>query len=140
MEKQVQNFGRFAKGEAVSHFSEIFLLIFADLKKHLFTYQFYSTAIPVKNYSVKSWRKFNEVYQAGEVTLFSNFIKETAVSEKVFPQFTILDEKFKRVSFSQFVEQKDGRFMFVVVDSSNLDNATGYHTSTALAFFAWLRQ
>lgn len=28
-----------------------------------------------------------------------------------------------------------------MVDSSNLDNhTTGYHTSTVLAFFAWLRQ
>ena len=30
--------------------------------------------------------------------------------------------------------------MFVVVDSTNWDNTTGYHTSTVLAFFAWLRE
>jgi ubiquitin-like modifier-activating enzyme ATG7 len=27
-----------------------------------------------------------------------------------------------------------------VADSSNLDNSTGYHTSTVLGFFAWLRK
>lgn len=28
----------------------------------------------------------------------------------------------------------------MVADSSNLDNTTGYHTSTVLAFFAWLKE
>jgi hypothetical protein len=36
----------------VPHLYEIFLLIFADLKKHTFTYQFYSSATPVTNYKI----------------------------------------------------------------------------------------
>ena len=65
-------------------------MIFADLKKHLFTYQFYSTAVPVKNYQVKGWHKFNDLYQEEDKTKLTNFIRE-ASQEKVFPQFVVLN-------------------------------------------------
>ena len=107
----------------------------------MFTYQFYSTAIPVKNYTVKPWLKFAEAYpDPSKATALSTFIKETAQQEKVFPQIAILNDELKRVSVKEFLEGKEKKFVFFVADSSNLDNATGYHTSTVLAFFAWLRK
>jgi hypothetical protein len=69
-------------------------LIFADLKKHLFTYQFFSTAIPVRNYTVGEWGKFEEVYGQNEKGLLTKFIKSTALQEKVFPQFSVFNSKF----------------------------------------------
>jgi len=78
MAKQIQNFERYLAGESVNHFYEIFLIIFADLKKHLFTYQFLSTALSVKNYTVSEWCKFDEVFGEHEKQQLSNFIKSSA--------------------------------------------------------------
>lgn len=55
MALQYQRFERLAKGEDISQLYEIFLLTFADLKKHLFNYQFYSTNIPVVDYKITKW-------------------------------------------------------------------------------------
>ena len=57
--------------------------------------------------------------------------------EVVFPQLTVLRD-YKPSSFSEFVKEKEGKYLFCVIDSTNLPNKTGYHTSTLLAFFAWL--
>lgn len=78
LDKTIDNFRRFAKGELISHFYEIYLLIFADLKKHLFSYQFLSSAISVSNYSLKHWYKFDEVYSPENKTQLTNVIKEAA--------------------------------------------------------------
>jgi hypothetical protein len=38
------------------------------------------------------------------------------------------------------LEEEGGNYIFCLIDTTNLPKATGYHTQTALAFFAWLRQ
>lgn len=139
LDQQLQNYQKFAKGEPVCHFYEVYLHVFADLKKHLFSYQFFSTATPVANYALSHWNTFDELFTAAEKTQLTHTIREAA-QEIVFPQFMVLDLKLNRVPFSAYLERKAEEFVFLVADSSNLDNATGYHTSTVLGFFAWLRQ
>jgi hypothetical protein len=39
----------------------------------------------------------------------------------------------------EFIE-KEGEYLWVVMDSTNMPGKTGYHTLTVLAFFAWLLQ
>lgn len=139
LDKQLANFERFAKGEAVSHFYEIYLHVFADLKKHLFSYQFFSTATPVTGYTLRQWSKFDELFGPAEKSQLTSTIREAA-QELAFPQFMVLDPQLRRVSFREYLERKGEEFVFFVADTSNLDNATGYHTSTVLGFFAWLRR
>lgn len=50
------------KGERVKNVTELYLLIFGDLKKHTFKYQFLSTATAVKNYKVVSWEPATSFY------------------------------------------------------------------------------
>lgn len=98
LDKTIDNFRRFAKGEPVSHLYEIYLLMFADLKKHLFSYQFLSSAVAVTNYTVKHWYKFDEIYPAQNKAQLTNAIRE-ATQEKVFPQLLVLNSKLERVPF-----------------------------------------
>lgn len=79
--------------------------MFADLKKHLFSYQFYSSAIPVKNYSLTHWQKFEEVYPGDQKTKLTAIIKEAA-QEKLFPQFMVLNANFERVPFQEYLDKK----------------------------------
>lgn len=72
--------------------------MFADLKKHLFSYQFLSSAVAVTNYTVKHWYKFDEIYPAQNKAQLTNAIRE-ATQEKVFPQLLVLNSKLERVPF-----------------------------------------
>ncbi len=123
----------------MNHLYEIYLLIFADLKKHLFNYQFYSTAHAVTNYTIKSWKTCQEYltdYPEKRNEL-SNYLKEES-KRNVFRQFTVLKD-FKPSTIKSFLEDEDGDFLFCINDITNQPLMTGYHTSTILAFFAWLR-
>jgi hypothetical protein len=115
--------------------------MFADLKKHTFTYQFYSSAQGVTDCAVK-WEKFADVqavWADERKDKLSNHLKQLAKDSNVFPQLTILDGKFNRCSVPEFID-REGDYLFVVIDSTNLPAQTGYHTLTTLAFIAWLRQ
>jgi hypothetical protein len=96
-----------AEGENVPHLYEIFLLIFADLKKHTFTYQFFSTATPVTNYKVIKREavanKFTDV--AGMRKGISDHLKEIS-KEKVVPQVTVLNGEYKRCTIKEFIENE----------------------------------
>lgn len=122
------------------HLYEIFLLIFADLKKHTFTYQFLSTATPVTNYKITQRdlvkNQFTEF--ANMRKGISHHLKEIS-KEKVVPQVTVLNGQFERCTIKEFIE-KEGNYLFVVIDNTNMPGKTGYHTLTLLAFFAWLLQ
>ena len=83
MARQVSNFEALAGGKSLGHLHEIFLLIFADLKKHTFTYQFLSSATPVSNYKVLKREKSGEFFtkiepiDGVEISVkLSNFLKE----------------------------------------------------------------
>jgi len=80
-----------ADGEQLNHLFEIYLLIFADLKKHLFNYQFYSTATSVSNYKVLAWTPAPEYFQThpGDKAELDKFVKLTS-TQKEFPQLSVL--------------------------------------------------
>lgn len=67
------------------------LLVFADLKKHLFNYQFYSTASPVRNYQLLSWTKAEDFFatRAPQKQQLDRIVKALS-SEKSFPHLTVL--------------------------------------------------
>ena len=50
LEAQAQSITEFIEGKDIQFFPTLKLLIFGDLKKHTFKYQFLSTANPVENY------------------------------------------------------------------------------------------
>jgi hypothetical protein len=89
-----------ASGQPVAHLYEIFLLIFADLKKHTFTYQFYSTAVPVKNYKILKWEKCSAEFEVAKPingkevrSKLSDHLKLIS-KETVVPQFTVLNANY----------------------------------------------
>lgn len=73
------------------------MAIFSDLKKHLFSYQFYSTATPVKNYAVKSWAIFADTYDQVAKQNLDKSIKIIS-KEKIFPHLSILTKDFEVAS------------------------------------------
>ena len=89
------------------HLYEIFLLIFADLKKHTFTYQFLSTATPVTNYKViRRGLVKDELIDDGYWRKgVSDHLKEIS-KEKVVPQVTVVNGEYKRCSIKEFIEKE----------------------------------
>ena len=81
---------------------------------------------------------FNQKSDHHKTYVNEHLKKLSADTKRAFPQVTVLRD-YKPSSVSEFVKEPKGDYLFCVIDSTNLPNKTGYHTSTFLAFIAWLR-
>lgn len=87
--KQRENIKALVGGAMLPTITELFLLTFGDLKKHTFMYQFYSTAIPVQNYTILNRKTAAEAF-SNEIPELNNYLRHFLSKGKQVDQLTVL--------------------------------------------------
>jgi hypothetical protein len=118
------------------------LLTFADLKKHMFSYQFLSASINVKDYKTISIEQANVVLKDSLPQL--NKIFKEVTHRDLIPTLFVMRVKGNDLiesSIKEFIGSSlEEEFIFGCLDTVNYGGLIGYHTLSVLGLFALLLQ
>ena len=117
------------------------LLTFADLKKHMFSYQFLSVASNVKDYKTLSVEPVATSLKDSLPQL--NQVFKTITHRNAIPSLFVMRQQGQDIiesSLKEFIGNDKDQFIFGSIDTINFGGLTGFHTNNVLSLFAVLLQ
>ena len=117
------------------------LLTFADLKKHMFSYQFLSVASNVKDHKTLAVDPAAAVLKDSLPQL--NLVFKNVTHRGIVPTLFVMKQignDLVESSLKEFLTNDKDEYIFGCIDTVNFGGLTGFHTNNVLSLFALLLQ